>query len=62
MLAAGYPGTRVYATAHSMLRDHPPQDVRALGIDPPRDRSRGYRAAAAALFAAAVLPAYSLVG
>lgn len=62
MLAEVYPRTPVYRSSRRMLKDHPPQDVRALGIDPPRDRSRGYRAAAAALFAAAVLPAYSLVG
>ncbi|HSE07079.1 MAG TPA: hypothetical protein VLB29_00320 [Nocardioidaceae bacterium] len=60
LLAEVYPRARVYRSARRMLKDFPPQDVRALGVDPPRDHSRGYRAAAAALFAAAVLPAYSL--
>ncbi|HLN77492.1 MAG TPA: hypothetical protein VK204_10645 [Nocardioidaceae bacterium] len=55
MLTEQYPRTRVYASARRMLRDHPPQDVRALGIDPPRDRSRGYRAAAVALSAVVLL-------
>ena len=49
MLADRYPRTRVYGSARRMLRDHPPHDVRALGIDPPRDCSRGYRAAAVTL-------------
>lgn len=60
MLAAQYPRTRVYGSARRMLKDHPPQDVRELGIDPPRDRSRGYRSAAAVLWAAVVLLAYSV--
>jgi hypothetical protein len=45
MLAATYPNTRVYATAHQMIRHHPPQDVSGLGIAPIQDRSRGYRTA-----------------
>ena len=49
MLKASYPGARVYATARQMIRDHPPQDVSALGITPPLDRSRGYRTAAIVL-------------
>lgn len=51
MLAESYPGTRVYATARRMIRDHPPQDVSGLGITPPLDRSRGYRTATLALSA-----------
>ncbi|MGZ4428514.1 MAG: hypothetical protein ACXVXC_12500 [Nocardioidaceae bacterium] len=50
MLATRYPGTRVYGSVRRMLKDHPPHDVRALGIDPPVDRSRGYRAVAAATY------------
>lgn len=49
MLAARYPDTKVYATAHRMIRDHPPQDLDSLGINPPTDRSRSYRAAAVVL-------------
>jgi hypothetical protein len=60
MLATRYPGARVYATARRMIRDHPPQDVSALGIDPPADRSRGYRAAVLLLSAAVMVPIYSL--
>jgi hypothetical protein len=60
MLDRRYPGVRVYTSARRMLRDHPPDDVRTLGIDPPRDRSRGYRAAAALLWAGVVVLAYSL--
>ena len=60
MLAARYPNTRVYATVRRMIRDHPPQDVTGLGITPPPDRSRGYRAAALALSAAVMVPTYSL--
>lgn len=45
MLAESYPATRVYPNARQMLKDYPPQDVRELGIDPPGDRSRAYRAA-----------------
>ena len=41
MLAELYPRTLVYRSSRRMLNDHPPQDVRALGIYPPRDRSRG---------------------
>ncbi len=48
MLGQRYPRTRVYGSVRRMVKDHPPHEVRALGIDPPRDRTRGYRAAAAA--------------
>ncbi len=60
MLAEQYPRTRVYRSVRRMLKDHPPQDVHELGIDPPRDRSRGYRATAFALWAGIVVLAYSL--
>ena len=60
MLAANYPDTQVYATARRMIRDHPPQDVGALGITPPPDRSRGYRSAALVLSAAVMVPTYAL--
>lgn len=55
MLARKYPQVRVYRSARRMLRDYPPQDVRSLGIDPPRDRSRAYRAAAVTLWGVALL-------
>lgn len=61
MLAARYPSTQVYGSARQMLRDFPPASVRDLGIDPPRDHSRGYRATAAWLWAGMVLFSYSLV-
>lgn len=60
MLAEKYPATQIYRSARRMLKDFPPHDVRSLGIDPPRDRSRGYRAAAVALWAVVVFLAYSL--
>jgi hypothetical protein len=60
MLASRYPRTRVYGSARRMLRDHPPHDVRGLGIDPPRDRSRGYRTAAVVLGMTVVVGTYSL--
>jgi hypothetical protein len=49
MLTERYPQAAVYVSSRRMLKDHPPHDVRALGIDPPADRSRAYRAAVAAL-------------
>jgi hypothetical protein len=60
-LARQYPGTRVYRSTRTMLRDHPPHDVTALGVDPPPDRSRGYRAVAVAVWAVFVLAGYGLV-
>ena len=60
MLAERYPSTRVYGSARRMLKDHPPHDVRALGIFPPRDHSRGYRSAAVALGVIVMLSTYSL--
>lgn len=60
MLAEQYPRTRVYGSARRMLKDYPPQDVRALGIDTPPDRSRAYRTTAVVLWAAVVLLTYSL--
>ncbi|MGZ4684980.1 hypothetical protein [Oryzihumus sp.] len=60
MLARDYPRTRVYRLTRRMLRDHPPHDVRGLGIDPPRDPSRAYRAAAVALWASFLLAVFSL--
>lgn len=60
MLATRYPDTRVYASARRMIRDHPPHDVSALGITPPVDRSRGYRAAALALTAAVLFSCCAL--
>ena len=59
-LEAQYPHTRVYRSTRRMLRDHPPHDVRALGIVPPPDRSRGYRAAALVLWALFVVAGYGV--
>ena len=61
MLAARYPQTAVYGSARQMLKDFPPQDVTGLGIEPPRDRSRGYRTAAVVLWLAVLVPTYALV-
>ena len=55
MLAQRYPRTRVYGSVRRMVRDHPPHEVHALGIDPPRDRTRGYRAAAAVTYVTGVV-------
>jgi hypothetical protein len=60
MLAERYPGTQVYTSTRRMLADHPPDDVRALGITPPPDQSRRYRAIAVTLWAAFVVAGYSL--
>ena len=60
-LVERYPHTRVYASTRRMLRDHPPQDVRELGIAPPPDRSRGYRTAAIVLWALFVIAGYGVV-
>jgi hypothetical protein len=62
MLAQRYPRTRVYRSARRMLRDHPPDDVRALGIHPPDDRSRRYRAAAAATYVTGMILTPALAG
>ena len=56
-----YPSTRVYSSTRRMLRDHPAQDVRELGIVPPPDRSRGYRTAAITLWMLFVIAGYSVV-
>lgn len=60
MLATRYPRTRVYSSARRMLKDYPPHDVRELGINPPPDRSRAYRLAAAVVWVAFVVSSYSL--
>jgi len=60
MLAARHPGTVVYDSTRRMLKHYPPDDVSALGISPPPDRSRGYRAATIALWLTLVLPTYAL--
>jgi hypothetical protein len=60
-LAERYPQARVYASTRRMLRDHPPHDVTALGVVPPPDRSRGYRAMALLVWALFVVAGYGLV-
>lgn len=55
MLAARYPGTRVYRSVRRMVKDHPPDDVGALGIHPRADRSHGYRTAAAASYVTGIV-------
>ena len=61
MLAEQYPSARVYSSPRRMLADHPPHDVRALGVNPPPDRSRAYRAVLVGVWAAVVVAVYSLV-
>src|SRR3712207_9558463 len=51
----------VYSSPRRMLADHPPHDLSALGIDPPPDRSRGYRAVLVTVWATVVAAGYSLV-
>jgi hypothetical protein len=60
MLSDRYPATRVYRSSRRMLRDLPPHDLRGLGIEPPEDHSRGYRATGAVLWALVVALAYGL--
>jgi hypothetical protein len=60
MLEELYPDTTVYTSTRRMLHDFPPHDVRALGIDPPRDRSRGYRSALVLLWATFLVISYSM--
>jgi len=62
MLAERYPRTRVYRSVRQMVKDHPPDDVRALGIDPPPDRSRRCRAAAVATYVAGMVATPVLAG
>lgn len=60
MLSERYPDTRVYSSVRAMLEDFPPHDVTGLGIEPPPDRSRGYRTAAAGLWVTVVVVTYAL--
>jgi hypothetical protein len=60
-LAEHYPGARVYRSTRRMLRDHPAQDVSALGVVPPPDRSRELRAAAVLVWGVFVLAGYSVL-
>lgn len=60
MLATRYPDTIVYATTRRMIREHPPRDLSELGIVPPVDRSRGYRAAVLVLSAALIVATSAL--
>jgi hypothetical protein len=60
MLAERYPRVTVYGSTRRMLRDHPPHSVAGLGIDPPEDHSRGYRAAVTWLWAGLHCLCYSM--
>lgn len=60
-LAVAHPGTAVYGSTRRMLRDHPAHDLSALGVEPPPDRSRGYRAVAVVLWLTFVVAGYGLV-
>ena len=60
MLAEKYLGTLVYGSVRRMLREHPPHDISALGIRPPRDRSRGYRMAVVGLWLLVLVTTYAL--
>lgn len=61
VLAGHYPSAQVFGSTRAMLRALPPGDLSALGVVPPRDRSRLYRAALALLFVSFVVAGYSLV-
>jgi hypothetical protein len=50
MLGQRYPGIRVYGSRRQMVKDHPPHDVRTLGIVISPDRTSRYRSTAATTY------------
>lgn len=61
VLAQRYPQTAVYRSRRRMLRDHPPDDLSALGITVRPSRASRYRRTALAVWVAGVLALYSVV-
>ncbi len=61
MLAARYPGVRVYRSVRQMVREYPPHDVRALGIGPVDRTPLRCRRAAFALWGLFVLAGYGVL-
>ncbi len=61
MLAERYPGVQVYSSVRSMVRDHPPHDVRALGIAPVDRAPMWCRRGALALWGLFVLAGYGIL-
>jgi hypothetical protein len=62
LLARRYPQAVVYRSRRRMLRDHPPDDLTALGITVRRSTAGRYRCAALTVWAVGVLALYSVVG
>ncbi|MDP9410363.1 MAG: hypothetical protein M3P70_07660 [Actinomycetota bacterium] len=60
MLAARYPQAVVYRSRRQMLRDHPPQDLQALGINTRPSPKRRYRRTAWGVWAVGVAACCSL--
>lgn len=61
VLAAHYPSVQVYRSAREMVRDHPPEDVTALGVGPLDRSPQRCRRAAVALWALFVAAAYGVL-
>ena len=60
MLAARYPQTAVYRSRRRMLREHPPHDLRALGITARPTAARRYKRAALCVWVLGVAACYSV--
>jgi hypothetical protein len=61
VLANGYPRVRLYASRRQMLRDHPPERLEALGINPRRNLTRRYARLAASLWIVLIMLSYAWV-
>lgn len=61
MLAERYPTVQVYGSARRMVRDHPPEDVSALGVGPVDRSPLWCRRAAFALWGLFVVAGWSLL-
>lgn len=54
MLSATYPRAAIYRSRRQMLRDHPPHDLQALGVNPRPSNTRRYKRLALGVWAAGV--------
>lgn len=61
MLAARYPDVQVYRSVRQMVREHPPHDVRELGVGPVDRTPLRCRRAAMALWGLFVLAGYGVL-